>query len=65
MQSVQTRLLLTFPFMTIFCLLKFGLKVRRVFLWEWLMVLPFTGFLPQITHLNDIVIASGYGCNLK
>ncbi len=56
MQLVQTTIFLTRPFEIVRTRCKFGLNLRLVTLWAWLILLPTIGFLPHISHIRDIVI---------
>jgi hypothetical protein len=55
MQLVQTIIFFTRPPDTVRTLCRLGLKRRLVTLWAWLTLLPTIGFLPQISHIFDII----------
>lgn len=49
-QRVQTRALTRFPAITTVAAWMLGMKRRRVLTFEWLTLLPATGFLPQMAQ---------------
>jgi hypothetical protein len=57
MQLVQTFIFLTWPLCSVRTRCRFGLNLRLVTLWAWLILLPTIGFFPHISHILDISIA--------
>ncbi len=47
---MQTRALTRLPAITTVAACRLGMKRRRVRTFEWLTLLPATGFLPQMAH---------------
>ena len=58
MQRVQTLMVRTVPLLTAFTFCRFGRQSLRVLLCAWLMLLPVTGFFPQISQILAISISS-------
>ncbi len=50
MQPVQTRILMGRPSLMAFTFWRLGYQRRLVLLWAWLMLYPFWGLLPQMSH---------------
>ena len=55
MHAVQTKVLRTLSSTNILTRFTFGVKVRPVALWEWLIVLPLVGAFPQIVHFDILI----------
>jgi hypothetical protein len=62
MQLVQTTIFLTRPFESVRTRCKFGLNLRLVTLWAWLILWPTIGFLPHISHIRDIAVLLILSC---